>query len=151
MPTSVRQRSGIFPQEVIRLIHIQKESVSKRYALFLFLLYLAPKHRLTTERQPREERLNSPPTKSTFLKIGFLKKLTRILKLLTIFLKTFTPCCAFRLIFYCVLHPINTKKCTFPQKKCIFLYILTSFSSLPYYLCCRFRKTIANHPLPIAS
>ena len=55
MPTSVRKRSGILPQEVIRLIHIQKESVSIGYALFLFLLYLAPKHRLTTERQPRDE------------------------------------------------------------------------------------------------
>ncbi len=30
------------------------------------------------------------------------------------------------------------KKCTFQQKKCIFLYKLTSFSSLIYYLCSRF-------------
>ena len=83
----------------------------------------------------------------------FLKRLTRILKLLTIFLKTFTPflkrftpCCAFRAHLLLCFTPNKHKKCTFPQKKCIFLYILTSFSSLPYYLCSRFHKNrMFNH------
>ena len=48
---------------------------------------------------------------------------------------------------YSLLHhlllcftPNKHKKCTFPQKKCIFLYILTSFSSLTHYLCSVFQK-----------
>ena len=75
-----------------------------------------------------------------FLKIAFLKRLTHILKLLTIFLKRFTPYCAFRTHFLFRFIPNKHKKCTFLQKKCIFLYILTSFSSLPYYLCSVFQK-----------
>ena len=34
----------------------------------------------------------------------------------------------------------SNKKCTFLSKKCIFLEILTSFSSLLYYLCSGFQK-----------
>ena len=125
-----------------------------------FIPYLFPprEDRRKTEGRPKELRLNFPTTKMLFLKIGFLKRLTRILKLLTIFLKTFTPflkrftpCCAFRAHLLLCFTPNKHKKCTFPQKKCIFFYILTSFSSLLYYLCSRFGKTIANHPLPIAS
>ena len=34
----------------------------------------------------------------------------------------------------------SNKKCTFLSKKCIFLEMLTSFSSLLYYLCSGFQK-----------
>ena len=107
----------------------------------------------STEKQPTDDRARSDTTpclqKVLFLKIAFLKRLTHILKLLTIFLKRFTPflkrftpSCAFRAHLLLCFTPNKHKKCTFPQKKCIFLYILTSFSSLPYYLCRQNRKTI---------
>ena len=38
----------------------------------------------------------------------------------------------------------SNKKCTFLSKKCIFLEILTSFSSLLYYLCSGFQKKHKN-------
>ena len=53
------------------------------------LLYLASAHRPTTERTPREERINFLSQKMLFLNIAFLKRLTKILKQLTHFLKMF--------------------------------------------------------------
>ena len=83
----------------------------------------------------RDDRQNSDSTpslqKSTFLKIGFLKKLfpflkrlTRILKLLTIFLKSFTPllkrvthCCPFRAHLLLRFTSNKYKKMHFSAKK----------------------------------
>ena len=118
-------------------------------SFFSLIPYLIPprEHRETTERRAREYPEDSLPTKRLFLNIAFLKRLTHFLKLLTIFLKTltpflkrFTPCCAFRAHLLLRFTANKYKKCTFLQKKCIFLYILTSFSSLIYYLCTRFHK-----------
>ena len=106
-------------------------------------------HRPTTEKTPTQLPASK---KALFLKIGFLKKLTlflkrltRILKLLTIFLKTFTPflkiftpCGAFRAHLLLRFTSNKYKKMHFSAKKCIFLYKLTSFSSLIYYFCTRF-------------
>ena len=155
-PKTNQRRTKDEPRMNLRTPYPQKCCLLRLPSL-LPLLYLASFHRENSDRRPSEERHNSLPTKVLFLKIAFLKKLTRILKLLTIFLKTFTPflkrftpCCAFRAHLLLCFTPNKHKKCTFPQKKCIFLYILTSFSSFSYYLCSRFRKTIANHQLPIA-
>ena len=61
-----------------------------RLPSLLHLLYLAWFYRENSERRPTEQRLNSLPAKSFFLKIGFLKKLTPFLKMLTHFLKLLT-------------------------------------------------------------
>ena len=138
-----------------------KMCVLLRLPSFFPLLYLASFYRPMSGRKPREERINFLSQKVLFLNIAFLKqltaflkklspflkRLTRILKLLPIFLKRFTPflkrftpCCAFCTHLLFRFTPNKHKKCTFPQKKCIFLHILTSFSSLTHYLCTRIHK-----------
>ena len=57
-----------------------KKCVLLRLPFLSPLLYLAPFHRETSGRTPRELRINSEPQKSTFLKIALLKRLTHYLK-----------------------------------------------------------------------
>ena len=73
-----------------------KKVLLLRLPSFFLFLYLPSFCRPTTERTPREERINSLSKKVLFLKIDnlkrltlFLKRLTNILKRLTQFLKTF--------------------------------------------------------------
>ena len=102
----------------------RKKCFLLRLCRFFSLSYTFP---YSTERTPTDDRAKSDTTpclqKVLFLKIAFLKKLSP-------FLKRFTPCCAFCTHLLFRFTPNKHKKCTFPQKKCIFLYILTSFSSL---------------------
>ena len=73
-----------------------KKVLLLRLPSFFLLLYLPSFCRPTTERTPREERINSLSKKVLFLKIDnlkrltlFLKRLTNVLKRLTQFPKTF--------------------------------------------------------------
>ena len=92
----------------------QEKCFLLRLPSLLSLLYLPLFYRPTTERTPTELRLNSPPTKSTFLKIGFLKRLTRLLKRLTLFLKWLT------FPFLNKNRPKITLFLHISKKKCIF-------------------------------
>ena len=72
-----------------------KKVLLLRLPSFFLLLYLPSFCRPTTERTPREERINSLSKKVLFLKIDNLKRLTESLKKLTLFLKHLTLCTSF--------------------------------------------------------
>ena len=132
--------------------------IAVTFILLIPRLILPTDNREKTDRTPTQ--LPASP-KALFLRllpkkvVPLPKKVDSYPKTIDYFPKNFysIPKKIYSLLHHLLLcfTPNKHKKCTFPQKKCIFFYILTSFSSLPYYLCSRFRKTIANHPLPIAS
>ena len=101
-------------QGTTKELRTTKKCFLLRLPSLLHLLYLAWFYRENSERRPTEQRLNSLPAKSFFLKIGFLKKLTPFLKMLTHFLKLLTY------LFFNKKRPKMRFFLHISKKKCIF-------------------------------